>query len=374
MRTAYILVLIISYILLSSFSYDNMYYHINDDATLTMVKNPNVGTTSWTGYKRRVWTKAIKLPSFFWYNKKLNQYETINENDAEYKVVNYGEYALSEWEFWSIYTQWPYPDELDYREEPLIFPETLISFDYRACYKMFIAGTGIDTTVIRIPSNVISIGEEAFAEMIRYPNGKHSYHFIFGKALQTIGKKAFYNTDMYGLIDIREADIGEKAFALKFDNGYSSHNCSIKIGKGVRYIGAKAFYLRPISEITLDISPFVIIDEEAFYCRINNCAIVHVNLNIPVYLPDNAFNPKTYNEGTLYVPIGCANKYRNAPGWKQFKNIVEEFSSLDGLSVDKSPVVELERYTINGIKIKNPISGTNIIRFSDGTTQKVMIK
>ena len=84
-------------------------------------------------------------------------------------------------------------------------------------------------------------------------------------------------------------------------------------------------------------------------------------------------------EGTLYVPIGSTNKYRQTE-WKEFKNIVEyDFDKLTGIdkvttdSDNQGENSEVARYSINGQRLNAPTQGLNIVKYSDGTTKKVMV-
>ena len=84
-------------------------------------------------------------------------------------------------------------------------------------------------------------------------------------------------------------------------------------------------------------------------------------------------------EGTLYVPIGSTNKYRQTE-WKEFKNIVEyDFDKLTGIdkvttdSDNQGENSEVARYSIDGQRLNAPTQGLNIVKYSDGTTKKVMV-
>lgn len=42
----------------------------------------------------------------------------------------------------------------------------------------------------------------------------------------------------------------------------------------------------------------------------------------PVFVTNNYFQPGTYRNGTLYVPLSSVNAYKNAFIWKEFNNIL----------------------------------------------------
>ena len=80
-----------------------------------------------------------------------------------------------------------------------------------------------------------------------------------------------------------------------------------------------------------------------------------------------------YLNSRLYVPKGSIEAYQNAPIWKNFWNI-EEYdygnSSVNQIvtDVNKYPV---GIYDLKGMKHDMLIDGLNIIRYSDGTVEKI---
>ena len=76
---------------------------------------------------------------------------------------------------------------------------------------------------------------------------------------------------------------------------------------------------------------------------------------------------------TLHVPTGCKEAYASTKPWSNFTNIVEE---------DLSGIKEMEvkshggaaYYNLNGRRVTEPQRGVNIIRYSNGTSKKVLVK
>ena len=106
---------------------------------------------------------------------------------------------------------------------------------------------------------------------------------------------------------------------------------------------------------------------------------VYCNSRIPPTLGINAFYLENQVHGTLYVPIGSAEAYRKAGGWN-FSRIVEyDFNKLTGIdkvttdSDNQGEAHEIARYSINGQRLNAPTQGLNIVKYSDGTTKKVMV-
>jgi hypothetical protein len=78
----------------------------------------------------------------------------------------------------------------------------------------------------------------------------------------------------------------------------------------------------------------------------------------------------------VFVPKGTLAAYQAADVWKEFWNLQEGDGTTDisPLSSHSSCAKEIGRYTITGEKIDRQVPGINIVRMSDGTTRKVIIK
>ena len=82
----------------------------------------------------------------------------------------------------------------------------------------------------------------------------------------------------------------------------------------------------------------------------------------------------TYQTVVLYVPTGSVDLYRNRDSWKKFANIVEEGTEgVDRPSLSASSI-PVAYYDLDGKRLSTPQRGLNIIRMSDGTVRKKIIK
>ena len=82
-----------------------------------------------------------------------------------------------------------------------------------------------------------------------------------------------------------------------------------------------------------------------------------------------------YKNGTLYVPEGTIEKYKATAGWKNFV-WMEEGNPL-GIkrpNGNAENATETQRYTIGGESINSPQRGVNVVKMSDGTVKKVLVK
>ena len=86
-----------------------------------------------------------------------------------------------------------------------------------------------------------------------------------------------------------------------------------------------------------------------------------------------AFEGCASRKCTLYVPKGTYDNYRLSE-FGYFENIVE----FDATGIDKTTtstdVEEVSRYSVNGQRLAVPVKGLNIVKYSDGTVRKVVVK
>ena len=76
---------------------------------------------------------------------------------------------------------------------------------------------------------------------------------------------------------------------------------------------------------------------------------------------------------TLHVPAGSLQAYRSAWVWKEFENIVEDADPSAVQVLQQEQRKPTTHYNLSGIQI-NVQRGLNIVRYSDGTVKKVIIK
>lgn len=102
---------------------------------------------------------------------------------------------------------------------------------------------------------------------------------------------------------------------------------------------------------------------------------LYINMTTPPELTID-FPNSVYMNAVLYVPIGAKATYEQAPYWKNFWEIVEtnDFSGVEEMPVNttmKRTVVG--RYDITGKSVSENHKGITIIRFSDGSTKKMVL-
>ena len=239
-------------------------------------------------------------------------------------------------------------------------------------------------TSVTIPNSVTSIGGSAFAHC----TGLTSVTIENG--VTSIGNAAFIGC--YGLTSVSipnsVTSIGDQAFdncsgltsvtipnSVTIIESGAFHDCSgltsVIIPNSVTSIGESAFYnCSGLTSITIG-SGVTSIGEYAFSGCDLPLVISLIENPFPLYY--GTFNKSTFNNATLYVPVGTIDKYKSKEGWKSF-HFIEEGTPTNINSVKEVHTTEVERYTLDGKRVSEPQRGLNIIKMNDGTTKKVLIK
>lgn len=183
-----------------------------------------------------------------------------------------------------------------------------------------------------------------FSELIRYPKKKTEPDYTIPNSVVVIKPRAFEYCRNLKSVTIPNCvtSIEEEAF---YDSGLTSvvipesitelkyavfGECyslqSVTISNGVTSIGEGAFgYCENLKSITIPAS-VTSIAVDAFY-RCNSLADIYVLNTVPVSVSDDTFTADIYSNARLHVPQGKVMDYRNAEGWKNFINIVDDVES-----------------------------------------------
>lgn len=109
--------------------------------------------------------------------------------------------------------------------------------------------------------------------------------------------------------------------------------------------------------------------------KADNLKEIHSLITVPLQV-EPSFPNNVYINVPLIVPKGTKAAYEQAPGWQNFFDIREEdeTTGIESVWIDKHDAIEDGRYNINGQRISVPEKGINIIRYSDGSARKVIVK
>ena len=206
------------------------------------------------------------------------------------------------------------------------------------------------------------IGEYAFA----YCSGLTSLTLPVG--ITSIGEFAFSGCSGLTSLTLPAGitSIGEYAF----------YGCSgltsLTLPAGITSIGKYAFSgCSRLTSLTLP-AGITSIGEFAFsYC--SGLTSIYVYAEKVPRIGRYAFEGCASRKCTLYVPKGTYDNYRLSE-FGYFENIVE----FDATGIDKTTtstdVEEVSRYSLNGQRLAVPVKGLNIVKYSDGSARKVVVK
>ena len=94
----------------------------------------------------------------------------------------------------------------------------------------------------------------------------------------------------------------------------------------------------------------------------------------PYEIAIQVFSRNTYDLGILHVPVGTKELYKQTAGWNRFVNIEEDAPTGINAAHCVKAAEEAARYTMDGRHLSKPQPGVNIVRMTDGTTKKVIVK
>lgn len=164
--------------------------------------------------------------------------------------------------------------------------------------------------------------------------------------------------------------IGERAFIGAYYLGVSE---GLTIPSKVTEIGSEAFYKSLFDAVDIVLPASLKNIYSAFSG--SGARVIHCYMPEPLPLSDFSFGGSggSLSNCKLYVPKGCAKKYRQAEIWKEFDIEEMDGTGIEGV-INDSTVTEEARYDANGNRLAAPTKGLNIVRYSDGTVKKVMVE
>ena len=163
-------------------------------------------------------------------------------------------------------------------------------------------------------------------------------------------------------------DLSEAKIVKGGDSYYPGDNCYTSNDE----IGEKAFTdCSRLTSLTLPVG-ITSIGYDAFsYC--SGLTSIYVYAEKVPRIGRYAFEGCASRKCTLYVPKGTYDNYRLSE-FGYFENIVE----FDPTGIDKTTtstnVEEVSRYSADGQRLAVPVKGLNIVKYSDGTARKVVVK
>lgn len=102
-----------------------------------------------------------------------------------------------------------------------------------------------------------------------------------------------------------------------------------------------------------------------------------INTITPPEAENSTFSNSQYMDLTVVVPDEAVETYKKAEVWRNFWNIISKSDYLAGSGVEythNNEKVEVARYDCSGNIVNSDFSGIVIIRYSDGSTRKIIQK
>jgi len=215
-----------------------------------------------------------------------------------------------------------------------------------------------DLFSVNIPNNVTYIGNWAFSRCqlhsVNIPN-----------SVTYLGNNAFYKCTELTSVTLPNSITSINDFTFSV----CEYLTSVTIPNSVTSIGDNAFCYCGLTSITIPNSVTFIDDKAFFECR-GLTEVYSLNLTPPSTGTDkDPFDDRIYKEVTLYVPEEALEAYRNADGWKNFKNIKGfDPTGINGIEADGKDRRDVY-YDLNGHRLSAPRKGLNIIN-----GKKVIVK
>ena len=223
-------------------------------------------------------------------------------------------------------------------------------------------------TSVIIPNNVKTIGEYAFRECSSLSS------VIVGDGVKNIERLTFLLCT-----NLSSVTIGNNVESIKFGAFMRCTSLSsVNIPNSVITIGQEAFEECSNLFSVIIGNSVTSIEEQAFRL----CSSLTNVYSYAEQVPQchwSSFSGSNYKHVTLHVPAASLEAYSNSEQWKNnFGSIVAltdddpRPTRIKGVNYD---VMTTERYySIEGKQIAMPQRGLNIIRMSDGTIKKVVVK
>ena len=252
---------------------------------------------------------------------------------------------------------------------------------------------------VTLPSGLVKIDKEAFSACLNLTS------INLPSGLKEIGDYAF--SDCQNLTSIvLPPDLTEISDGMFSGAGLTS----LDIPCGVTRIGYSAFsHCKGLTSVRL---PNSVIETTGFsfaFCEnltsivlpssltgmghrdfygCTKLATIYACMNVPpryydtrypdIYCPfefgSNSIMNGVRDNAILYIPKGSFSAYSKALDWRDFKNIVEfEPTGVENMNMAKK-ITEVSRYALDGQRLDHPRKGLNIVKYSDGTVRKILVK
>lgn len=216
---------------------------------------------------------------------------------------------------------------------------------------------------VTIPEGVTSIGACAFEFSENIKTMK------LPSTVTEIGNRAFYNCKGLESINIPD-DVKELGYCCFAD---CTSLTDFYLPSGITTLGRYA--LSNCSALkSIRIPSSVTTVEDLAFLSCTGLEAVYVGWATPLAINTDAFNKVDKDACKLYVPYGTLSAYK-ASTWGECFTDIEEY---DVTGVGKLPAATdvnvVSRYAADGYLLTAPVKGLNIVKYSDGSVRKVVVR
>ena len=231
-----------------------------------------------------------------------------------------------------------------------------------------------ELTSIELSSNLTDIGEWAFASCFKLPS------VTIPQSVKCVHLFAFQFCNNLTKVVVNSNEVA----ARENEQFYTLTSCFGKqvkefvFGEDVKKIAWIACSeSENLTTVTIS-SNLTCIDDSAFH-KCTSLADMYCYAEQVPAMGKDIFVDSNYKKATLHVPAASVEAYRSAEQWKDFGNIValtDDDPKPTGISAMEYAPMTTDKaiYDLKGHQLTQPKKGLNIIRMSDGTTKKVIIK
>ena len=234
-------------------------------------------------------------------------------------------------------------------------------------------------TSIEFSNNLEYIGQWAFAGCMELPS------VTIPRSVKCIDLIAFQWCNKLTKVEVNSNEVvsrdGEQFYTLM--SCFGKQVKEYVLGEDVKKIAYIAFAeSEKLTTVTIS-SHLTCVDDSAFH-KCTSLEDIYLYAEQVPQTGKDIFVDSNYKNATLHVPANAVEAYRQAEQWKDFGNIValteEDPKPTTGIDDMEKRVVERETptaqhyYTIDGKLLAAPQRGLNIVKMSDGTTRKVVVR
>lgn len=215
---------------------------------------------------------------------------------------------------------------------------------------------------VSIPSSVVEIGMDVFHKCTSLKS------VVIPNSVKKIGMSAFEECESLESVKLSESLKSIPDFAFLGCKKMSS----IQIPESVTKIGTLAF------GDCLELSSFIVpknvasLGDRCF----RNCSklqSIYVHSDNVLNVGDNAFDGCDKEKCMVYIPKGTYQEYWLSE-FGYFNNLIEyDATGINQVSTSAN-AKPLSRHSVNGQRLTSPTKGLNIVKYSDGSVRKEMVK